>query len=664
MGESNSFFGNKALLLSRVSTPEQHYEGFSPQQNDLKLWAKEIGYTEFVSIDTIESGFLDFDSKKGWNTIIKFLDEHKDYRTVIATEINRIARDEAVLMEVKKYLMDNKIQLIIKDLKFWLLNPDGSKSFSADLLFNIYTSMAHFEMLDKKERLQRALRDYKREGFSIGGKELFGYDRITVTLENNKKKKTYRVNEDEKRQIRQVYEWYAYGINGDLSITSLKRLRLECIQAGLDKYFHSQRNLNKCLKEEAYIGKKETHNKKKNPQYWNYGDKTAPKYIDANSYVCVYERLIDDELFYKVQERLSKKDPHKRAVSNNKYVDISHKHKTLLSMIIVCPICGKFLTGDYKIKDGFKKHTYRCSTSKRNIEECSYRKAPSMVSLDSAVWAFLKTKVTEINAKKNALYAVINKEEVYNRIKNLEDELRLIEDDYDDAEYTYNHNRRRNRANAREKYEKRLEELDKNKSDIEKEINRNKRLFKELEERDTAEAREKELENNILKISNTKEEIYKYIHLLIKTVKPLMTTKRYTVLEVVTFNNTDEVFDYGQEDSQGLPKIKGEKHDNIYFICLDKRDNHRVKARLISHTQAFWNVDGEFFYVSGSDNHYSIDDIFTLPTKSQEAYPNYHDLWQGLEELEYIPLDVYDEDISHKNISDEELERMASEPLD
>ena len=664
MAENHSFFGNKALLLSRVSTPEQHYKEFSPQQIDMEAWAKEQGYTEITPIDSVESGFIDFDSKKGWNTIIKFLDDHKDYRTIIATEINRIARDESVLMKVKKYLVDNKIQLIIKDLNFWLLNPDGSTSFSTDLVFNIYASMAHFEMLDKKERLQRALRGYRANGYSIGGKELFGYDRTTVTLSNKKKKQTYKVNEAEKKQIKQVYKWYAYGINGDLSITSLKRLRLECIQAGFDKYFHSQRNLNKCLKEEAYIGKKETHNKMKNPQYWNYKDKSAPKYIDANSYVCVYERLIDDELFYKVQERLSKKNPHKRAVSNNKYVDISHKHITLLSKIAVCPICGKFLTGDYRIKDGFNKHTYRCAASRRNIEDCSYRKAPSMLSLDSAVWSFLRTKVKEINAKRNAQYAAINQDEVNNRIKNLENELKLIEDDYDDAEYTYNQNRRRNRANAREKYQKRLDEIDKNKANIEKEIKKNKKVLDELKERDTAEQREKELENNILKISNTKEEIYKYIHLLIKTVKPLLTTSRYSVLEVITFDNTDEVFDYGKEDSLGLPVIKGEKHDNMYYICLDKGDNNRVKARLINHSQAFWNVEGDYFYVTGSEKHYTIDDIFTLPTKDEEAYPNFHDLWQGLEELDYQPLRVYDEDMKHKEITDEELERLASEPLE
>lgn len=663
MAENNTFFGNKALLLSRISTPEQYYEGFSPQQNDLKLWAKEIGYTELVSIDTIESGFLDFDSKKGWNTIIKFLEEHKDYRTVIATEINRIARDEAVLMEVKKYFMDNKIQLIIKDLKFWLLNPDGSKSFSADLLFNIYTSMAHFEMLEKKDRLQRALRDYRREGYSIGGKELFGYDRIPDASKRNKL--TYKINEEEKWQIEQVYKWYAYGINGDLTITSLKRIRLECIQdSRFDNYFHSQRNINKCLKEEAYIGKKETHNKKKNPEYWNYGDKTAPKYVDANSYVCVYPQLIEKELFYKVQERLSKKNPHNRVVSNNAYVDISHKHITLLSKIIVCPICGKFLTGDYRIKDGFNKHTYRCATSRRNINDCSYRKAPSMLSIDSAIWSFLRTKVKEINAKKNAQYAAINQEEVHNRIINLEKELQLIDNDYDDAEYIYNQNKKRNRANAREKYQSKLNEIDKRKADIEKEIYKNKHLLDELKERDTAEQREKELEKNILKISNTKEEIYKYIHLLIKTVKPLLANNRYTVLEVITFDNTDEVLDYGKEDSLGLPVIKGEKHDNMYFICLDKRDNNRVKARLISHNQAFWSVEGEYFYVAGGEKHYTIDEIFTLPSRSEDAYPNFHDLWQGLEELDYQPLRVYDEDMSHQKITDEELLRMAEQPLE
>lgn len=644
MAENNNYFGNKALLLSRISTQGQQLkEGFSPQQNDLEAYAREVlHYTELIPIDTIESGFLDYEAKDGWNAIKRYLEEDPDCKTIIATEFTRIARNDKVLMEVKDYLVKNRIQLIIKDYGFFLYNPDGQLSPSYDIMFNIFTSLSKTEMLDKKERMKRALTEYRKLGYSIGGKKLFGY--IRVCDGGLGKKFTYDIDKELQKQIKQVYEWYAYGINNDLSITSLKRLRLECIQAGYDKYLHSQRNLNKCLKEKAYIGKKETHNKIKNPHYWNYGDKTAPKYVDANSYVCVYKRMIDDELFYKVQERLSKRDPHKKAVSNNKFVDISHKHITLLSKIIVCPICGKFLTGDYRIKDGFNKHTYRCAISRRNIEDCNYRKAPSMLSMDSAVWSFLKTKVTEINAKKNAQYAAINQADVNNRIENLERELNTIEDDYDDAEYIFQQNKKRNRPNAREKYQKRLDEIDKRKAEIDKEINRNKRLLKELEERDTAEQREKELEANILKISNTKEEIYKYIHLLIKRVKPIVTTTRYTVLEVITFDNTDEVFDYGKEDSLGLPVIKGEKHDNMYYICLDKRDNHRVKARLINHSQAFWNPEGEYFYVSGDENHFTVEDIFTLPTKDEDAYPNFHVLWTGLEKLDYVPLNVYDED--------------------
>lgn len=664
MAENNDFFGKKALLLSRISTQEQQLkEGFSPQQNDLELYAKSMGYTELIPIDTIESGFIDYDAKKGWNILRKILEEDKEIRTCIATDFDRIARVESVLMEVKEFFIKNHIQLIIKDYKYFLYNQDGTLSPYSDMMFNIFSSLAKNEMLDKKKRMKRALTEYRKLGYSIGGKKLFGYTRYSDGKLG--KKLTYKANDEQKKQINQVFEWYAYGINNDLSVTSLRTIRLECIQAGFDKYLHSQRNLNKCLKEQAYIGKKITHNKKKNPQYWNYGDKSAPKYIDANSYECTYEPLIDKELFYKVQERLSKKDKHKRAVSNNKYVDISHKHITLLSKIAVCPICGGFLTGDYRIKDGFEKHTYRCTRSRRNIEECNYRKAPSMLSLDSAVWSFLRTKVKEINAKRKAQFDIINQEDLMKGIQNLESKLKLIDKDYDDAEYVFNMMRNRNRDKARVDYERKLKAIDKKKDEFEKEISKNKRILTELKERDTAEQKEQEIEDRISKITNNKSEIYKYIHLLIKTVKPLLTTNRYTVLEVVTFDNTDEVFDYGKEDFQGLPMIKAEKHDNTYFICLDKRDNHRVKARLINHNQAYWNVEGEYFYVTGGEKHYSIEDIFTVPTKEEEAYPNFHDLWQGLETLDYQPLRVYEEDMSHRKITNEELEWMAAtEPLE
>ena len=296
-----SIFGNKAILLSRVSTAEQHLRDGSSQIDALEGWANNNGYTELYPLDTTESGFLELDARDGWNRIFQFLKEHTDYKTIIATEISRLARDEEVLAYVKKYLINNQIQLGIKSLNFWLLNPDGSPTLSAELLFAIYGTMAHFEMIDNRWRKEQQLRKYRKDGYSIGGKRLFGYDVAIDTTYAKRPKKYYVKNEKEAEDILTVFNWYAYGIPGTHHQTSVLDITKECISLGMSEYLHSKRNVNKLLKEEAYTGSKKTKNRKKNPDYFIYHKKDAPKYVKANSYLCKYPVIVEQELFDRVQ---------------------------------------------------------------------------------------------------------------------------------------------------------------------------------------------------------------------------------------------------------------------------------------------------------------------------------------------------------------------------
>ena len=57
-------FGTSAVLVSRVSTSAQTD---APQREDLKRYARELGYTTVTEFGTTESGFLEMDDKQGWN---------------------------------------------------------------------------------------------------------------------------------------------------------------------------------------------------------------------------------------------------------------------------------------------------------------------------------------------------------------------------------------------------------------------------------------------------------------------------------------------------------------------------------------------------------------------------------------------------------------------
>ena len=564
---ANGIFGHKAILLSRVSTSKQQLqEGFSPQQNDLRAWAIQLGYTDLRPIDSIESGFLDLDARSGWNAIFKFIEENPDYRTIIATEINRLARNESVLMEVKEYLYNNKIQLLIKDLDFRLLTIDGEKSSMADLLFNIYASMAKFEMLNKNDRKQRALTEYRKKGYSIGGAKLFGYIREIGDLGNKKK---YVTNEAEANEIRTIYAWYARGIDADTPNPSVLRITQECIARGMSKYLHSKRNVGKCLKEEAYTGYKITKNKTRNKEYWNYLKKDAPKYVDAVQYECVYPEIIPLPLFNEVKEKRDKRNPHNKE-DVGMYVDKSRKHITLLSKVLKCPCCGKYLVGEYRKSESHLRNTYRCASGRGVIEKCNFKSSLSMLLMDSAIWSYLRQYAQLIiKAKENALNNA-NVAEMQKEISRLEDELKKYDVQLESEDDIFRAKIRRNpteegRRKAKAEYEERIKTINLRKESIDKGIVKRKNRLCAISAQKQTICHINEID--LSRVEGSKNEMYYYIHLLLGSVQPIHVAKSFYVLQIDSYFNDSDIL-----------SVEGNKEIHMReFLLLDKRNTNRIQ---------------------------------------------------------------------------------------
>lgn len=637
-------FGKNAIIIARVSTPEQIFNPeSSPQINDLKEYAKLYKYENLKAFATTESGFLKEDQKVGWNLVTKFIEENPSYRTVICTEISRLGRDDEILMHIKNYLIKHRIQLLIKDINFKLFNEFGNIDQGKDIIFGLYASLASAEMRQKKERFKRALKEYRSQGFSIGGKPLFGYIRIEKNTPKGNKK-TYIENPHQAEEIQTIYNWYIEGIDKNLTITSIARIAFECKARGFSKYLHSKRNVNKCLKEKAYTGFKITQNKTKNPQFWNYKDKSAKKYIDADSYECTYPRIISDELFNAVQHKLSIESTH-YAISNNVFVDKSRKHTTILAKIIVCPYCGKFYMGDYRYKDGFIKHTYRCSNAKgKLLRKCNNTQTNSMVMMDSSVWAFVKAKVEDITAQMNMSKNEINLDEIREEINRLKSDYDRFDEDIETESIIFRASMRssHDKMKTQKNYEKRIRKIENDRKNLERVIAERERLLKiATEEASSKSNLDEVVKNNIDRIENDKSEMYKYVHLLIKSVIPLYSDKKYTVLEITSFNNLKEVLDYGREDIDGLPYIKGEKHDNVHYICIDKHNANNIKCRLIVDNLLSFDFEAKDFCLG--DNHYSVSHIFDINLEETDP-TKYSDLQMGVEILPYKKLTFYEID--------------------
>lgn len=640
--ESNLYdFGTDAIIITRVSTPQQVLNPeCSPQSDDLKEYAKSFGFKRLKIFGTTESGFLRQDSKLGWNKVTDFIDKNPTYKTIIITEISRLGRNDEILMHIKNYLIENKIQLIIKDINFELFNRFGTIDQGKDIIFGLYASMAAAEMRTKSERFKRARKAYKKIGYSIGGKCLFGYHRICDGKLGSKK--TYTINKTEAEEIYKIYDWYLNGIDKDLTITSVSRIAFECKARGFSKYLHSKRNVNKCLKERAYTGNKVTKNLMKNPQYWNYRDKTAQKYIFADSYECHYPKIIDDTLFDKVQNKLSIKSTHFK-VSNNVLVDKSRKHTTILSKILKCPKCDSFFIADYRIKDNYIKHTYRCSGAKGKLQrKCENTKTISMVMLDSAIWAFVKEKVGIITSRMKMASNKID-------ISGLESEIERLKSDKTFQERINIENTilrttmktSKDKDKVIEEYKRNIHKIESEYQYYQKRISEKQNMLQRAKEAEQSyENMGEEIRANINIIEHDKKEMYKYIHLLIKSVYPLFSDKRYTVLSVTSFNNLDEVLDY-QDTNKDIPSIKGVKHDYTCYICLDKKDNNRIKERLVTNNLVIFDLDTNDFVLD--EHHYSVENIFNIDINEDDS-KKFHELQTGIEVLQYKKLTFYDED--------------------
>ena len=424
-------------------------------------------------------------------------------------------------------------------------------------------------MRQKKERFRRALSDYRRMGYSIGGKRLFGYERY-YERKDGKERSRYRINEDEAEQVRAIYMWYAYGIDGDLSKTSTYEITKKCIEEGFSHYLHSKRNVTKCLKERAYVGEKETHNRVHNAEFWSYHNQDKPKYIEGKSFICTYPPIIEAALYDKVQQRMAENSS---KLGGGKSVDRSRSHTTILSKLIKCPNCGTYLHGEYRKRLDKRRpnvgvryyNTYRCVYSRQSIHKCEFQHALSMPLMDSVVWAYCKKAAyhilrSEVKKSTEEQIAEIDKKiaNINSRIAdfNIEAKLRAEEailrgrmarSHSEDAENAAIASYENNVANLEKElsgYESRILELEQEKNIIEG----NRSLFGSLADKNS--------------ISSDKKTISQYIHRLVDSIEIVFCNKYYTVLRIhlkghIPFYRNDE------------------------YICLKKRTTRRIETYII-----------------------------------------------------------------------------------
>ena len=239
----------KCILLVRVSTEVQSYE---EQEKELFDLAIKHGYShnEITAVAYKESAIkLKEEERAGLNEM-KNLIETGEYDCVFAWEISRIARRKKILFSILDYLIERKIQLIIKEPSIILLKQNGEINEGSETIFTLYAQIAESEMRNKMARFERAKKEGFNKGKYMGGKIKLGY---RVNEEGY-----WDVDEEGAKLVRMIFDMYN---SGEYSMTELGK---ELYSRG---YFSNlsitniKTTIHRLLKNPIYIGVRTSNNK-------------------------------------------------------------------------------------------------------------------------------------------------------------------------------------------------------------------------------------------------------------------------------------------------------------------------------------------------------------------------------------------------------------------
>ena len=262
---------SKCIIFSRVSTEKQTLE----QQSDLLVSkAKSDGYgqNDIMLIEEKESAIkLSTDEREGLKRLKKAVYSSDDIDCVYIYEISRLGRRMDVLIEMRDFFVQNKIQLFIYNNNQYLLDEKKELTFAGGLIFTLFSQFAESEMKDKKDRMIRGKLHKRSENKFIGGGIAFGYK----CDENS----NIVIDEDRASIVRRVFNDYEKG----LSLISIGRDLMQRGEIPSQNIAAGARFVHVMLGRRQYTGE------------------------DTGSYV--YPQIISREQFDKVQ--ILKKDKHR-----------------------------------------------------------------------------------------------------------------------------------------------------------------------------------------------------------------------------------------------------------------------------------------------------------------------------------------------------------------
>jgi site-specific DNA recombinase len=310
-----------AILYIRVSTDEQAVKGYSQRSQAERL----VKYCSLHNIEVFDTIFEDFSAKTfnrpQWMKFFETLKtENTKINLVLFTSWDRFSRNIA-----DAYSMIQKLKRLGIDPQA-IDQPIDLEIPESKIMLAMYLATSEVENDRKSKSIRLGIHKAKQEGKWMG-KAPLGYQ----NRQSAAGRKYIELKEPEASLLRTAFEMIA---RDEYSINYIYKM---IVSAGLKC---SRSNFSTLIKNPVYCG-----------------HIIIPEFEIEKRYVLdgIHERLISILLFEKVQEVLNRR----RKKAPKKYVLSEH---LILRGILLCPNCGKTLTGSGSMGRYNKYYYYHCSS--------------------------------------------------------------------------------------------------------------------------------------------------------------------------------------------------------------------------------------------------------------------------------------------------------------
>lgn len=274
------------------------------------------------------------------------------YAGVIVNDADRLARGDGIDQGIVKQAFYSTNTLIITPLKTFDPADDADEDF-----FDFSLFMARFEYRKIKQRMQTGRARSAAEGNYLGTRVTYGFNKV-----KRPDRRGWTLVPDPERAeiVRMIYNWYAYGDNGETLGTPkiANRLNDMGLRTDLGHPFIAD-YIRLILRNPAYIGTMSWNKRIKQVKSVN-GQRTTIRQKNPTPIIVenAHEAIIDRALWDKVQNMFA---THAK-LPKNAAAPVSN----VLAGLVKCALCGKSMQRKPGVRgapDMLHCQTYQCPTT-------------------------------------------------------------------------------------------------------------------------------------------------------------------------------------------------------------------------------------------------------------------------------------------------------------